>query len=375
MTVQRMIVEVVSRQQLKRFVDFPHSLYQNHPYYVPALRRSELATFTPADNPSYDHCDTKLYLAIRDGRVLGRIALILNHLEAEKTGKRWARFGWFDFVDDPEVSGALLTTAGQWAKSQSCSAIKGPYGFSNMDKAGMLIEGFDERATMAELYNHRYYPAHMETHGFTKLVDWKSFQALLPTTFPAKVEQMSSIIRERYRLSTYQAKGRADLLRIGYEVFELLNLTYRDLEGFIPLTRAQIKHQVESYMPLLHPDFVSIVLDADGRVAGFGITMPSFSKALQRSQGRLFPFGLLHLWRARRHNDAADLYLIGVRPDFQNKGITVLMFEKIIKTFMAWGIKKVETNPELESNRDVQNLWKGYDIRLHKRRRSYQMEL
>jgi GNAT superfamily N-acetyltransferase len=363
---------VESKSDLKRFVDFQYDLYKGSANYVPPLRSGELQTFNPKENPAFEHCESKLFLATQHGKIVGRIAGIINHQENNGTEKRAARFGWVDFMDDPEVSAALFRSVEVWARQRGCQVIKGPYGFSNMDKAGLLIEGFDELATMAVIYNYPYYVDHLENLGLQKLVDWKEFEATVPTAIPDRVTKFADMIKKRYELEEFQPKNKKDLHQIGQQIFELINLTYKDLEGFIPHTQAQINLFIKQYLTFINPDFLSIIVDRQGKLAGFGITMPSFSIALQKAKGRLLPFGIFHLRRAMKKNDRADLYLIAVRPDLQNKGITAIIFHKIIQTCIGYGIKKAETNPELESNYDVQNLWKGYDMRQHKRRRCYQ---
>lgn len=376
MSSNQIEIQVVdSKSDLLRFVDFQYNLYRNDPNYVPPLRQGELDTFDPKKNPAYDHCEAKLFLAYRDQKIVGRIAGIINHQENNGAEKRAARFGWIDFIDDTRVSRTLLDAVELWSKQRGCQIIKGPYGFSNMDKAGLLTEGFDELATMAVIYNYPYYAKHIEDHGYKKLVDWKEFEATVPGSIPERVTKFAAMIKERYQLQEFEAKSKKELLEMGHQIFELINLAYRDLEGFIPHSQAQIDLFVKKYLTFINPDFLSVVTDNQGRIAGFGITMPSFSRALQKAKGRLFPFGIFHLKKAMRKNDRADLYLIAVRPDLQNKGITALIFNKIIQTFISYGIRKVETNPELESNQDVQNLWKGYEMREHKRRRCFIKDL
>ncbi|NND07399.1 MAG: GNAT family N-acetyltransferase [Saprospiraceae bacterium] len=369
-------VKVVdSKSDLKRFVNLPYKLYKNNPYWVPPLRGMEMKQFSSESNPAYDHCDARLFMALQNGEVVGRIATIINHRENHDLEPKVARFGWLDFIDDKAVSAALFAAAVNWVGSQGIAKIKGPLGFSNMDKAGLLIEGFEELSTMAVIYNHAYYPTHLEELGFEKLVDWKEFESTVPEIMPERVVKFASLIQKRYNLHEYRPANRSDLRKVGYEIFSLLNLAYKDLEGFIPHTEKQIELFINQYLSLLNPDFISIVRDADHLLAGFGITMPSFTKALQKANGSLFPFGFWHLRKAMKSNDRADLYLIAVRPDLQNKGITAMIFRKIIETFINYGIRRAETNPELESNQDVQNLWKDYEMRLHKRRRCYMKDV
>ncbi len=369
------ITKVSTRKDLHQFVDLPYRLYRGNPYWAPPLRRSELDTFSPQKNPAYEHCQSRLFLAKHQGRVVGRIAGIINEKENELNEKQACRFGWIDFEDDLAISASLLGSVEQWAVDMGCDHLKGPYGFSNMDKAGLLIEGFEELSTMAVIYNYPYYSDHLMAHGFEKLVDWKEFETRAPTVMPDRLIKFAAMIKKRYRLTEYQPKDKEDMRRVGRKIFELINITYRDLEGFIPHSDKQIELFVSQYLGYVNPEFVSIILDEQEELAGFGISMPSFTKALQKANGRLFPFGVWHLRKAMRQNDRMDLYLIAIRPDLQNKGITAIIFKRIIETAIRFGIRYAETNPELEDNQDVQNLWKGYHMRLHKRRRSYIKQL
>ncbi len=366
-----LIRPVLSRSDLKTFTDLPFRLYEGNPYWVPPLRKMEMRNFSSKSNPAYDHCDSALFIAEKKGKIVGRIAGIVNHKENKNLSKKTARFGWVDFTNDAAVSTALFKQVEEWARKQGLQQIKGPYGFSNMDKAGLLIQGFEELSTMAVIYNHPYYPSHLEKLGYQKLVDWKEYESKVPAEMPGRVAKFANLVQRRYNLQEYNPPSKSALMETGKDIFALINLAYRDLEGFIPHTDRQIDLFVDQYLSFLNPDFISLIRDRDDRLAGFGITMPSFSRALQKANGSLLPLGFWHLRKAMRENDRADLYLIAVRPDLQNKGITALIFKKIIETFIRYGITRVETNPELESNQDVQNLWKDYDMRQHKRRRCY----
>lgn len=369
------IISVSSHSDLKSFVDFPNSLYQHSPHYVPAIRSNELALFNPDKNPAYDHCESSLYIARQGNNVVGRIAVIINHKENNGAEKRAARFGWVDFIDDAGISEALFLVGETWARQRGCEIIKGPYGFSNMDKAGLLTFGYDELPSMAVIYNYPYYLDHIHSLGYTKLAGWHEYEASVPDQIPARVSKFADMVKKRYELVEHNLENKGEVREIGYKIFELLNQTYRDLEGFIPHSPKQISYFVDSYISLINPDFISVVLDKKDDLVGFGITMPSFSRALQKAKGKIFPFGFLHLQKAMRKNDRADLYLIAVRPDLQGKGVTAIIFRKIIQTFINYNIRLVDTNPELESNHQVQNLWKGYNIRLHKKRMSFIKEL
>ena len=365
--------EVNTKKDLKKFINFSYQLYKNNPYWVPPLKSGEMTSLTDA-NPAYDHCSSKRWVAIQNGKIVGRINVAINHRETEILGEKHGRFGWFDFIDDLAVSQSLLQVAENWALEQQCQLFKGPFGFTNMDRTGLLTEGFDELVTMATMYNFPYYPKHYEAYGLETLLNWKEFEATVPTSIPEKVTKFSELIKKRYQVKELVI-NKSNYVKLGTQVFQLVNAAYAHLDGYIPHTEKQIAHYVDQYFKFIDPDYLAIIGNADNEVVAIGISMPSFSKALQKSHGKLFPTGFLHLQRAMKTNERADLYLIAVRPDLQNKGITAIIFEKLIRTFINRDIQKVETNPELEDNHDVQNLWKGYEMRLHKRRKCYAKQL
>jgi ribosomal protein S18 acetylase RimI-like enzyme len=365
------LVEVISPEDLRTFVQFPHTLYHNNPYWVPSLIGSELNTLSREKNPAFEYCQARYWLAYRDGEPVGRIAAIVNQRHIEKWGQRYLRFGWIDFVDDLQVSGALLGAVEGWARERDMTAVHGPLGFTNMDHSGMLIEGFDELATMATIYNHPYYPKHLERYGYTKDTDWVEYEITVEPQPNEKIARIADLALRRYRLQFLQARSKKELLPYARELFQIYNAEYRNLYSAVPLTDAQIESAIKQYFGLISPKFVPVVLDADGRMAAFGIVMPSLSRALQKSKGRLFPFGFLHLLRALRKNDRADLYLVAVKGEYQGKGVNAILMDRVYRMFVEMGIKKIETNPELEWNTDVQGQWKYYQKRQHKRRRAF----
>ena len=369
------IRQVNNRYVLNQFIRFPHLLYAGNPFWVPPLDFSERNTFSRNKNPAFEFCDAKLFLAYSNGQISGRIAGIINHMENDKTALKHGRFGWFDFIDDKDVSRALLTEIETWVSDNHCRILKGPYGFNNLDKAGFLTHGYDQLGTMATIYNYPYYVDHLESCGYRKWVGWNEFEALVPSTLPDRVSKMSKLVKEKYKLREVRFSEWKSYKQLGHKVFSLMNIAYNDLEGFIPFTPGIIDKLISNYLRFIDPDYTCIVREDSGEIIGMGISMPSFSEALQKCRGKIFPLGFLHIKRSLKQNDKADLYLIAVRPDYKNKGITSIIFEKIIKTFIANGIRKVETNPEMESNQQVQNLWKGYQIRLHKKRYSYAKHL
>ncbi len=366
------IREVKNKASLRAFLKFPFALYKKNEHWIPPIIRSEQQRFSK-ESIIRSEAVCKLWIVKKNGRISGRIAaIVLEREESTQEGKQ-ARFGWFDFIDDVEVSRALLSQAEVFAQANGCNLIKGPMGFSNFDKAGLLVEGFDELSTTGTLYNYPYYASHLESLGYAKRNDWKEYEATVPQDFPTKLDRLTETIKKRYSIVElpFHKNGKPDHT-LARRILHLVNESYKDLEGFIPLNEYQIQTFVEEFTPLVHPDYICILGDENEEVVGFGITTPSLSKAIQRAKGRIFPFGILYIKKAMHTNDRADMNLIAVRPDYAKKGLTAIVFQKIIKTFIAKGIKKVETNPELEDNNQVQNLWRSYDMRQHKRRRCYQ---
>ncbi|MGE5551220.1 MAG: GNAT family N-acetyltransferase [Bacteroidota bacterium] len=369
------IKEVETLRDLKRFVRFPERLYADNPCWVPPLLMDELNTLRRDKNPAFEFCEAKYWLAYKDGEPVGRVAGIINHRYFERWGKKHARFGWIDFVDDEEVSRALLETVETWARDKGMTGVHGPLGFCDLDKEGMLVEGFDELGTMVTIYNHAYYPAHLEKLGYRKDADWVEFELKVPEKIPESIERVNQILQKKGKLRIIKAKKARELRPYAKGVFELVNSAYANLYGVVPLSEKQIEAFIKQYFSFLSPDYALIVLDERGEMAAFAVAIPSLSKALQRSRGKLFPFGFLHLLRALRKNDRLDLYLIAVRPDLQLKGVNALLMTEITRAAIKNGVVKAESNPELEENGKVQALWKHYEGRQHKRRRVYLKDL
>jgi len=366
------IKEVQSTKELKAFIKFSLKLYKDNPYYVPALTFDEINTFDPKKNPALDFCESTRFVAIRDGEIVGRIAAIINH----DTNKFWkqehARFGWFDVIDDQEVTKALLDTAEAWAKKKGMTALKGPLGFTDLDHEGMLVNGFDEMGTFATIYNYPYYPRHMENLGFHKDVDWKEYQITMPTELPERYSRMAAIVSEKYDLHTVKFKtSKALIKKYGTKIFKLWNDTYNVLYGFAPLSDKQVKYYIKMYLSFVRPDLISLIIDKEDNVVGMGIAIPSLSKAFQKTKGSIFPFGFIHLIKALRKNDIVDLYLMGIHPDYQSKGLNALIFADLVPIFIKNGYKLAETNPELEENGRIQILWSEFSPRQHRTRRVY----
>jgi len=369
--VDVIIKEVTTLRELRAFIRFPNRLYRGNPYWVPSLFMDDYQTFRRDKNPAFDYCEARYWLAYRGREIVGRIAGIYNGEHVEKWQQPYMRFGWPDFVDDPDVSAALFQQVESWAKEKGLTAVHGPLGFTDLDREGMLVEGFDEVGTMATFYNYPYYPAHLEKLGYVKDVDWMEYEIVVPPEINPTIARIADVMLRRYNLRYLEAKSKKDILPYVHQVFELLNEAYQHLYGVVPLTERQIDYYKEMYFGLISPEFVPIVLDEHDRVVAFGITMPSLSKALQKSDGQLLPFGWFHLLRAMRKMDRADLYLIGVHPEYQGKGVNAIMMNAINEVFVRRGITRAESNPELETNQNVQGQWKYYETRQHKRRRCF----
>ena len=365
------IQEVTSERDLRSFIRFPFELYGKSPYWVPPLIAEELLTLRRDRNPAFETCKARYWLARREGKVVGRIAGIINNAYIKKWGHRYARFGWIDFVDDKEVSGALFETLERWALSEGMEAVHGPLGFTDMDHEGMLVEGFDELGTMAAIYNHPYYPLHTEGRGYSKEADWVEYEVKVPAAIPEKAERIAQITADRRGVHVLDAKKPKDFLPYAHQIFDVINETYADLFSFTPLTEKQIAYYTKLYFPNIVADYVKLLLDGQDRVAGFVIAMPSLSRALQKARGRLFPFGFMHLLIALKRPKYIDLYLGAVRRDLQGKGVDALLMSELARTCIRNHIISAESNLELEENKLVQALWRNFERRQHKRRRCY----
>ncbi|WP_419868756.1 GNAT family N-acetyltransferase [Chryseobacterium sp. CT-SW4] len=369
------ILEVKSQNELKQFVKFPMELYKNNPYFVPSLINDEINIWNPAENPALQYSEAKQFLAIKDNKTVGRIAVMINHKEEKELGIRKVRFGWIDFIDDDEVSKALIQTAIDYAQQHNIRKIEGPMGFTNLDKAGMLTLGYDKLATMIGIYNHPYYPKHLEKLGLVKEKEWVEFEIMFPESLPEKIHKFNELISQKYQLRVLRFKNKEEILNYVDPMFDLLDETYKHLSTYTPISDEQRKTYKEKYFKLIDKDYIICIVDADNNLVSFAITMPSYSKALQKSKGKLLPFGWWYFLQAGRKNDRANFYLIGIHPDYQRRGITSIIFKEIFDIFKKKGVKFLETNPELEENKSIQLLWQDYEPVNHKRRRTYSLNL
>jgi GNAT superfamily N-acetyltransferase len=365
------IKEVTTLKDLKTFVRFPLLLYKNNRYYVPNLISDDLNTFRRDKNPAYETCEARFWLAYRGGKVVGRVAAILNKPHIEKWGQRYLRFGWLDFIDDPDVTKALLDTVEEWARRLDLTAVHGPLGFTDLDREGMLVEGFEELATMSTWYNYPYYPVHMQMLGYVKDIDWVEYEITMPSEPEPRIARLAEIVRRRNNFRLLELKHKRELLDHARDLFRLLQDEYAQLYGVVPLTQNQVNAYIRQYFGFVQPEFVPMVVNEKNELIAFGVALPSLSHALQKSRGRLFPFGFIYLLNALRRNDRADLYLVAVKSEYRGSGANAMLMQSMAEVFNRMGVKKVETNPELETNHLVQGQWKYFETRQHKRRRIF----
>ena len=372
------IKKVSSKKELKTFIRFNYELYRGNPYSVPDLYDDMLDTFSPKRNAAFEFCEADYFLAYRNGHVVGRVAAIINRRANETWNKKEVRFGWIDFIDDFEVSEALLDTVAQWGKERGMEAMVGPLGFTDMDAEGMLIEGFDQLSTMSTIYNFPYYPQHMEKMGFEKDTDWVEFKLTVPDKLPEKFVRISEIILQKYKLKIKKLKRKEIKEKnYGQKIFDLINEAYAPLYGYSKMTQGQINQYIKMYLPLIDMRMVSLVEDENGELVAVGISMPSLSEALQKAKGKMLPFGWYHLMKALffKKPQVLDLLLVGVKPEYQSKGVNALLFYDLVPVYQQMGFKYGESNPELEVNKKVQSQWNAFESVLHKRRRAYKKML
>jgi hypothetical protein len=366
------IRKVTTKSELHDFVTFPEKIYGSEPNWVPAVVFDDINTLRKDKNPAFEFCEAEYWTAWKNGQMAGRIAGIINKRYIEKWGNKFARFGWIDFVDDFEVAKALVETVEKWAASKGMEALHGPLGFTDLDREGMLVEGFGERATFATIYNYAYYPEYMERLGYKKDVDWIEFQVQTPDSIPEKLTRVNEMIAKRSGVRVKEWKSRK-LLKAEFadQIFELLDEAYAGLYGTTPLSRGQVDAYIKQYLSFVDPRFTKVLVDKDDRLAGFAITIPSLSEALYKSRGRMLPLGWLRLLLALRNPSNMDMMLIAVRKEYVARGVVALLMTALNKSAIENGIKFSETNPELETNIAVHGLWKDYPKRQHKRRRVY----
>lgn len=366
-----------TRSALRDFTQFQIDLYRGNDYYVPPLVSDDIEALSPGKNPAFDFCEAAYFMAYRDGKPVGRIAAIINSQVNRNSDAKICRFGFMDFVDDMEVSRALLDAAEDWGRRKGMNKMVGPLGFTDMDREGLLVEGFEELSTMATNYNYPYYAKHVEAAGYVKESDWVEFLLQVPDKVPERYDRIATLVKEKLnlRIQKYTSRKKAKA-EIGHKLFRLINEAYKDLYQYSQLTDRQIDYYVDYYLGLVNLDLLTFVMDKDDNLVGLGIALPSLSRGLQKAQGRLLPFGWYHLLKALKgKNDRVDLLLVAVHPDYQNRGVNALMFQDLLPHFIRLGFKYAETNPEMETNAKVQSQWEVFNPRQHRRRRSYAKDI
>lgn len=363
--------------ELRRFVEFGIDFYKDNPYYVPPLVMDDLNTLLPEKNPAFDFCEAQSFMAFRDGVPVGRITGIINRIVNERSGKKTLRFGFIEFIDDEEVPDALMDAVENWGRERGMTEIIGPMGFTDLDHEGMLTYGFDEIGTMATIYNYPYYPAHMERRGMVKDAGWVEYRMTVPDAVPEKIVRIADLVKRRFKLDVLKYTSRQQIKDdYGHAIFDLVNEAYDKLYGYSPLTQRQIDHYIDQYLNILRLEDVCLVVDEEKKLVGVGISIPSFSKALQKSRGRFLPLGWWYLLRALHgKNDTVDLLLVAIKPEYQSRGVNALLFAELIPRYIKNGYKFAESNPELEENSNVQNQWQYFERRQHRRRQVYKKNL
>ena len=367
------IREVTNKQQLRQFVNYPNILYRDVPQYIPPMIADDLGDWDPRRNPAFSYCDAKCWLALRDGKIVGRIGAIHNRRANEKWGVRRMRFTQVDFIDDEEVSGALFRTVEDYARQMGCSEIHGPLGFTDLDRKGMLVDGFERRSMFITYYNHPYYLDHLTRLGYVKDVDWVELLIDVPYDEHTctRMDKLAERVKHFSNLHVAQVNSRREYRPLVEKVFHLVNTAYDHLYGTVLLDDRQIRRYANRFIPLINPDLACFVLDEQDDLVGFGVSAPSLADALKKIHGRLFPLGWIRVRRALRANDTLDLFLIALKREYQDKAVNAIIMNHIIKGCHRMGIRKAETGPQLETNHKVRSQWNFFKAEQHKRRRCF----
>jgi len=365
------IQQVTTRHEWNLFFNFPNKLYKGNPYYVPTLLLDERLNFNPHKNPAFKFIDSVSFLARDDGKVVGRIAALINNKLNEANQSKTMRFTRFDVIDDIKVSHMLFEKIFAWGKEQGMESVIGPIGFSDLDKQGLLIEGFDQIGMFITLYNHPYYKKHLEELGFTKEVDWVEYKIHIPTHVDTRIERISELAQKRHGYRLLSFSRRKEVLPYAHKIFHMYNEAYADLYGFYSLNDGQIDLAIRQFLSLISLEYIFVVVDASHTVVGFGVMAPSLSQALQKTGGRLFPLGFMQILKAKRNHEIMDFYLIAVKPEYLGRGVNAVIMHEGLKRAIANGVCFAETGPELETNIRVQSQWKSFASEQHKRRRCF----
>jgi hypothetical protein len=372
------IKEVLDKSDLKIFVKLPFAMYKDDKLWVPQIIHDEMEIFAKDKNPAYEYADSRLFLAYKDGRTVGRIAAILNRAANRKYGTKNLRFGWLETVNDPAVAAALLGAVEKWAEELGMETVTGPHGFCDFDPQGMLVEGFDQEPTIAGIYNFPYYPKLVEDLGYAKEIDYVEFRARVPkdmSVFPEKLLRLAERIRERSGLRVLKFRTKGEVMARAREIFEILDEAFDEIYGTVPLTERQVGYFIKKYFGFIDKDLVQVVVNEKDELIGFMLAMPSLSKAFRKANGRLFPLGWWHILRAMKRNDVLDFYLAGVRNKYRGVGVDLLMVIEMARNAMAKGLFNTESNQELETNAKIQAQWKYFNPVQHKRKRIFKKKL
>ena len=371
------IKQVESRAELRQFVDFPNQLYADNPCFVPATYGDDLSDWNSKKNPAFSYCDARCFLALRDGEIVGRIGAILSHRANEKWNTNRMRFSQVDFIDDPEVADALFKAVEDFAREKGCQQVHGPLGFSDLDREGMLVEGFDRRSLFFTYYNAPYYNQHLERLGYRKDTDWIEFRINVPHDgpIPQRIHKIAQWALQTHKLHIANVRTHLGVYPYIQRVFELVNIGYAPLYGVVELDEAQIKRYVAKFLPMINMDYTWFVMDEKERMVAFGVCAPSMEAAFQASRGRLFPTGFLGVLRSMRHNDTLDMFLTAVRPEYQGLGVNAIVMDTLLQGAIRNGIRYAETGPMLEYNDKIHSQFRFFDMEQHKRRRCYIKEL
>ena len=369
------IKEANTKALVKDYVTFPFSLYENHPYWVPPLIQEEIDSFDKTKNPAFETAEAHLFLAYKNNKIVGRIAAIINWNEVNDQQKKKIRFGWWDVIDDIEVTKSLLEKVTELGTKNNLEYIEGPIGFSNLDKVGVLTEGFDFIGSMITWYNYPYYASHLEQLGYVKEKEYQESTFSFSNVNPDVYSKVQERIKKRYQLTALRFTRTKDILPYVDKMFDLFNTSYANLASFVAITDIQKEYFKKKYIPFINPEFIKFVVDKNENLIAFSIVMPSFSEALQKAKGKLFPFGWYHLLQAKKNSKQVLFYLIGIAPEYQSKGITAIIFDEYYKSFSEKGIEQCIRTPELEENHAIHNLWKNFDSKINRRRRTYRKDL
>lgn len=372
-TSEVVVREINSKSELRKFIDFPVKLYKDCEYYAPPLHIEEMETLRRDKNPAYEYCESKFFMAYIGKKPVGRVCALLNHKYNECWNVKRMRFTRLDFIDDYRVSAALMKAVEDWALEKGMDEVQGPMGFSDFDKQGMLVEGFDEYNMFITIYNHPYYMDHMEKLGYVKDVDWIEFQVYPPEKKDEKIDQIAKLALEKYKLRVLRPKKTKEILPYAKGIFDLVYNAYKDLYGVIPLNEKQVNMYIKQFIDFVDPRFLSVIVDENDNPVCFGVLIPSLAKAMKKNNGHLFPFGFIPVLKTlfSKKVEVLEALLIAVKPELQGRGINAILMKDILDNALSSGVEYAETGPMLENNYKIHSTWRRFNTREHKRRRCY----